>query len=89
MINVTDIKQQKNVLEELFQQRVVKERIDNTFFSKKDYKNVNMCSLYKHLRENRRYFVNYNIELFAEMYLHPKDRLYPTMLIFRTGSYIL
>ena len=48
-----------------------------------------MCSLYKHLRENRRYFVNYNIELFAGMYIHPKDRLYPTMLIFRTGSYIL
>ena len=57
LINVTglksvmDIEQQKNVIEELFQQKVVKERIDNTFFSKKDYKNVDMCSLYKHLKK--------------------------------------
>ena len=44
------------------------------FFSKKDYKNINMCSLYNDLEKNKVYFIDYNIELFAGMYLHPKDK---------------
>ena len=95
LINVTglksakEIEQQKSVLEEMFQQKVLKVRIDNTFFSKKDYKNINMLSLYNHLKENKDYFVSYNIELFVGMYLQPQDKLYPTMIIFRTGSYTI
>ena len=85
----TEIEQQKSVLEEMFQQKVLKVRIDNTFFSKKDYKNINMLSLYNHLKENKDYFVSYNIELFVGMYLQPQDKLYPTMIIFRTGSYTI
>ena len=93
LVNVTglkraeEIEQQKNVLEEMFQQKVLKVRIDNTFFSKKGYKNVDMSSLYSHLKENKDYFIDYNIELFAGMYLQPKDKQYPTIIIFRTGSY--
>ena len=95
MINVTglksaeEIEQQKSVIEEMFQQNVLKVRIDNTFFSKKDYTNIDMSSLYKHLKENKDYFVSYNIELFPGMYLHPKDKQYPTMILFRTGSYTM
>ena len=95
LVNVTglksaeEIEQQKSVIEEMFQQKVKKVRIDNTFFSKKDYKNIDMPSLYKHLKENKNYFVSYNIEVFAGMYLHPKDKQYPTMIIFRTGSYTI
>ena len=95
LVNVTglksaeEIEQQKSVIEEMFQQKVKKVRIDNTFFSKKDYKNIDMPSLYKHLKENKDYFVSYNIEVFAGMYLHPKDKQYPTMIIFRTGSYTI
>jgi TATA-box binding protein (TBP) (component of TFIID and TFIIIB) len=95
LVNVTglksaeEIEQQKSVIEEMFQQKVKKVRIDNTFFSKKDYKNIDMPSLYKHLKENKDYFVSYNIEVFAGMYLHPKDKQYPTMIIFRTGSYTM
>jgi TATA-box binding protein (TBP) (component of TFIID and TFIIIB) len=85
----TEIEQQKSVLEEMFQQKLLKVRIDNTFFSKKDYKNINMLSLYNHLKENKDYFVSYNIELFVGMYLQPQDKLYPTMIIFRTGSYTI
>ena len=87
--NAEEIEQQKSVIEELFQQKVKKVRIDNVFFSKKDYKNIDMPSLYKHLKENKDYFVSYNIEVFAGMYLHPKDKQYPTMIIFRTGSYTM
>ena len=95
LINITGVKtteeieQQKTLLEEMFNQRVLQVRIDNTFFSKKDYKNIDMPSLYKYMKENKDYFVNYNIELFAGMYLLPVNKMYPTILLFRTASYIL
>ena len=95
MINVTglksaeEIEQQKIVIKEMFQQKVKKVRIDNTFFSKKDYTNINMSSLYKHLKEKKYYFFSYNIELFVGMYLQSKDKLYSTIIIFRTGSYTI
>ena len=53
LVNVTglkraeEIEQQKNVLEEMFHQKVLKVRIDNTFFSKKGYKML-ICPLYIH-----------------------------------------
>ena len=46
LVNVTglksaeEIEQQKSVIEDMFQQKVKKVRIDNVFFSKKDYKNI-------------------------------------------------
>ena len=95
LVNVTglksaeEIEQQKSVIEEMFQQKVKKVRIDNVFFSKKDYKNIDMCTLYNDLKENKDYFVSYNIEVFPGMYLHPKDKQYPTMIIFRTGSFTI
>lgn len=94
-INVTGLKslqeveQQKLAMEELFKQKIVTVKIDNVFFSKKDNKNLDMCLLYNYLKENKNYFCNYNIELFAGMYLHPTNKLYPTILLFRTGSYTL
>ena len=94
-INVTglkslqEIEQQKLAMEELFKQKIVTVKIDNVFFSKKDNKNLDMCLLYNYLKENKNYFCNYNIELFAGMYLHPTNKLYPTILLFRTGSYTL
>jgi TATA-box binding protein (TBP) (component of TFIID and TFIIIB) len=94
-INVTglkslqEIEQQKLAMEELFKQKIINVKIDNMFFSKKDKKNLDMCLLYNYLKENKNYFCNYNIELFAGMYLHPINKLYPTILLFRTGSYTL
>ena len=83
LINVTGIKN--------FQQLeiVVKVRIDNIFFSKKNYKNVDMAKVYKFMQDNPMFHVDYNIELFAGMYLHPKTSKYPTILFFRTGSYTM
>lgn len=95
LVNVTGLKsaeeveQQKKLIEEQFQQKVLKVRIDNVFFSKKDYKNIDMCSLYKDLKENKDYFVSYNIEVFPGMYLHPNDKQYPTIIMFRTGSFTI
>ena len=94
-INVTglkslqEIKQQKLAMEKLFQQIIISVKIDNIFYSKKDYKNIDMHSLYNYLKDRKDYFCNYNIELFAGMYLHPTNKNYPTILLFRTGSYTL
>jgi len=49
--------------------------------------NIDMKSLYSHVRENDLYFVNYNIEIFAGLHLQPKIKHHPTIVIFRTGSY--
>ena len=94
-VNVTGLKtlqeinQQKLVVEKLFKQNIISVKIDNIFYSKKDYKNLDMHSLYNYLKGRKDYFCNYNIELFAGMYLHPANKIYPTILVFRTGSYTL
>ena len=38
---------------------------------------------------DKNYFCNYDIELFAGMYLQSKNKFYPTILLFRTGCYTL
>ena len=87
--SVQEIKQQKLAMEKLFKQNIISVKIDNIFYSKKDNKNIDMHLLYNYLKGRKDYFCNYNIELFAGMYLHPSDKNYPTILLFRTGSYSL
>ena len=48
-----------------------------------------MRSLDNYLKDDKNHFFDYNIELLAGMYLQPKDKFYPTILLFRTGSYTL
>ena len=38
---------------------------------------------------NKLFHADYNSELFAGIYLHPKQKHYPTILFFRTGSYTM
>ena len=33
--------------------------------------------------------MDYNVELVAGMYFHPKQKQYPTISFFRTGSYTM
>ena len=93
LLNITglkskaDVEKQKISMEKLFCQKVVKIRIDNVFFSQKNSMNIDMKSLYSHVRGNDLYFVNYNIEIFAGLHLQPKIKHHPTIVIFRTGSY--
>ena len=95
LVNVTGIKsfqqleKAKKIIESRLKQKVVNVRIDNTFFSKKNYKNVDMVKVYKFMQNNPLFHVDYNIELFAGMYLKPKTNDYPTILFFRTGSYTI
>ena len=76
-------------MEKLFKQDIISVKIDNIFYSKKDNKNIDMHLLYNYLKGRKDFFCSYNIELFAGMYLHPSDKKYPTILLFRTGSYSL
>ena len=95
LVNVTGIKsfqqleKAKKIIESRLKQKVVNVRIDNTFFSKKNYENVDMVKVYKFMQNNPLFHVDYNIELFAGMYLKPKTSDYPTILFFRTGSYTI
>ena len=95
LINVTGLKcfhQLKivqKIIEEKLQQKVMKVRIDNTFFSQKFFKNIDMNKVYKFMKQNELFHVDYNIELFAGMYFKPKKSNYPTILFFRTGSYTM
>ena len=41
------------------------------------------------MKQNELFHVDYNIELFAGMYFYPKQKHYPTILFFRTGSYTM
>ena len=95
LVNVTGLKSfeqleiAKKIVESKLKQKVVKVRIDNNFFSKKNYENVDMVKVYKFMQNNPLFHVDYNIELFAGMYLKPKTSVYPTILFFRTGSYTI
>ena len=95
LVNVTGIKRfeqleiAKKIIESKLKQKVVNIRIDNTFFSKKNYENVDMTKVYKFMQNNPLFHVDYNIEIFAGMYLKPKTGDYPTILFFQTGSYTM
>ena len=96
LINVTGIKSMEEIttyrqlLEEEFKQPVIKERIDSMFFSHRDKKKINLHKIYYWARENRKdYVVDFNEETFHGMFLKPKDRHFPTIILFRTGTFTL
>ena len=79
----------KKIIEERLQQNVLEVRIDNTFYSQKNYRNVDLNKVYTFMQDNKLFRADYNCELFAGVYLHPKQKHYPTILFFRTGSYTM
>lgn len=97
LLNVTGVKSMKQlvkyktIMEDYYKQPIVKVRIDNTFFSKKDNKNIDIAKIYTYLKLNYAlcYDVSYNQELFCGMFVKPKDRTYPTFILFRTASYTM
>ena len=66
-------------------------RIDNIFYSHKDYRNIDMNALYYHLREKHKdkHAIDYNVELFPGLYMKSKIKDLPTLILFRTGSYTI
>ena len=95
LVNVTGVKSMdqltlaQEIIEGKLQQQVDHVRIDNTFFSQKNFANVDLNQVYAFMKNSDTFFVEYHIELFAGMYFHPKKEHYPTILLFRTGSYTM
>ena len=95
LANVTGVKSfvrlklAQQIIEEKLQRIVKKVRIDNTFFSQKNYRNVDLQQVYECMQNNEDFHVEYNVELFAGMYFKPKKLNYPTLLFFRMGSYTM
>ena len=95
LVNVTGVKsflqlkEAQELLEHKLKQQVNNVRIDNTFFSQKNFDNVDLNQVYSFMKNSDIFYVEYHIELFAGMYMHPKKENYPTILFFRTGSYTM
>ena len=95
LVNVTGVrsferlKLAQQIIEDKLQQTVKEVRIDNTFFSQKNYRNVDLGQVYNFMQNNEKFHIDYNVELFAGMYFHPKKPKYPTLLFFRTGSFTM
>ena len=74
LVNVTGVKcfesLNKKMIETKLNQNVVKARIDNTFYSQKNYRNIDL--VYEFMQHHENLHVDYNIELFEGMYFHPK-----------------
>jgi TATA-box binding protein (TBP) (component of TFIID and TFIIIB) len=94
LLNVTGVKslvqlkECKMLMEKHFNQTIIEVRIDNTFFSRKDNKIIDLEGTHKHLQENKEYFVSYNPESYTVMIFQPKNKEFPTILLFHTGSFI-
>ena len=95
LLNVTGVKSIaqlmncKSDMEERFNKKIIQERVDNLFFSKKDNKNLDMDQLHQYLEGNELYYASYVHELFPGMHLLPNNKLYPTIVLFYTGSFTL
>ena len=95
LVNVTglksfqQLKEAQELLERKLHQQVESVRVDNTFFSQKNFANVDLNQVYDFMKNSDKFYVHYNMELFAGMYMQPKSKEYPTILFFRTGSYTI
>ena len=94
-INMTGIQSFKNInkykkiVEQLFKKKVKSIRIDCLFCSHKSNDNLKIIDLYNQLKDDKRYFIYYNPETFCGILAHPKINIYPTILLYRTGSFVM
>ena len=72
-------------IENNFHVRVIESISDNQFFSHKDNKVLDFKKIYEQLRETHIVFVE--PELSPSMVIKHKNKFFPTILLFRTGSY--
>ena len=64
-------------------------RLRAVILLKKDNKNIDLDRLCQYLHDHEKYYASYCHELFPGMHLLPKNKLYPTIVLFRTGSFTL
>ena len=76
LINVTGIKSFERLK---LARGIIEEKLQKTFFSQKNYRNVDLTQVYKLMQTNENFHIDYNIELFAGMYFKPTKPNYPTI----------
>ena len=86
---VEDVKYIMGRIEKKFNIKCINVKIDNIFISHKDTKNIKLSNVYQHVNQNFKhlYIADYNVELFPGMFLKPKSNAWPTIILFRTGSF--
>ena len=97
LINLTGLKSMKEVettkkfIEVVYDVKCSDLRVDNIFYSHKDYLSIDMNKLYYYLKDKYKdkFVIDYNIELFPGLYMKSKKRGLPTIILFRTGSYTI
>jgi len=92
LLNITGIKSFEHLtlikeeMEMKFNNSISETRIDNIFLSKKKHMNIDLNRIFEHLKGHDKFDVTYVPELFPGMHLKPKDKTFPTIALFRTGS---
>ena len=97
LINMTGLKSMEEVettrkyIEVVYNVKCSDLRVDNIFYSHKDCLNIDMNALYHHIRDHYKdtHLIDYNIELFPGIYMKSKIKGFPTIILFRTGSYTI
>ena len=97
LINMTGLKSMKEVettrkyIEVVYNVKCSELRVDNIFYSHKDYLSIDLYKLYYYLREHYqdKFVIDYNVELFPGLYMKSKIKGFPTIILFRTGSYTI
>ena len=96
LINVTGIKSleevttYKQLLEEEFKQPVIEKRVDSMFLTHRNNIKLDLNQIYYWMREHKKeYLIDFNEETFHGMYLKPRDRRFPKIILFRTGTFSL
>ena len=91
VIHVTGVKSNSHLnlcmqyIQDSFNVKVEESIIDNKFFSYKDNKVLDLKKIYEKLRET--HIVYFEPELSSGMIIKHENRIYPTILLFHTGSY--
>ena len=87
--NIKNIDQYKKILEHIFKKKIFNSVIDCFFYSKKNYFNLKISELICQLKEDKRFFIFYNPEIFCGVMVHSRSKELPTMMLYRTGSWVI
>ena len=93
VIHVTGVKSNSHLklctqyIENMFDVKIKEMTIDNQFFSHKDNKVLDLAKVFENIKQSKDHIVIYEPELSAAIIIKNKNRVHPTILLFRTGSF--
>ena len=96
LVNATGLKSSKDIQkiisfwEEKYNVKCLEYKVDSCMLSHKDSRVIKLEKVEDILPSiTKKYYIDFNPEIFCGMYLKPFDRLFPTINLFYTGSYQL